>query len=1390
MATSSGALTGTSGKLSTQRWAELDAEFQKLTQKDIEALSSVARLKTSVISHQLAYREKPPSESVVRARVARAIQPRSNNVVSLEELPRLDRVLLADSEALAGRELLYGRKRLVAEDLSTNVLRRSEASLNWVDVDRLDASLDCEDIDTRSDAGSSFCGTFDRHSLSRRSLHPSVLRSADAGGASPSSAEGCFSPTAADSVGSPGSPAHGFRSNESRAAGLSATKWLGGSRHSALQKRRWPSEARFDRYYKVPFEHMPPDKPEPKFDRLPLPPPRKTISALEESSSFGAQAYLWPALLEAREFEDRRGAGHAPSMIKGLDGDCATDLYSQTCERYCTPPLSPRPKFGERVEVAGAAVEGTRQCYALAEVIQSCAAREVILKDCCLTDMGAAKIIEMAFCGGQLQRLEISGSPLSYATCVALHDGMRTRSGSSLVELSLSLCGLGADLDIDPLSLREPHSAAYVRGNDLLQRVIAVAEEKEKALACPIDEVGLDDRSVLGVEQSPLAASSSHHDTNFGRSASTPALLTSAKGSLTVTRTKSDDSKVESSQEQPDSSETIATPLLLPVFGLLAQPGSALRKLDLSRTSLSNTTVAFLSKTLRCSALESLNLSHCGLDDDSLDLIATGLASNRGLLELNLRRNAFGCIVDATNNLLDAASRHVRLAHLDLAENDLPQGCTDQLCSLLCWSCSLVAIHLLGSGVQGPDAVELMEACQRWTSENATEEHLRESTEVQSPLAGGSSSKDSFVAEETVTYLFSELEYDVLEADALGQELLRYLVNLLDADAPQLKVKLYGGTLVAHITGGTDTIEELREKAATISIKGTFAEIVEELVLCRALHVRGLSDWRVVSPPAKRVTKPTDVYQGSGSVASEAAAAKPIAAPSSWMPPCCWICAKCPPVEIRWFVPDRGVGEDAGGSGSRVFARPSFAEFARIELKRQRINGARRVCYSSQFLVPHGKHFYLLELEIGGQTTFICSREDPSVDMADVPLTPQLREELDRVCRKSRYKGPLNALAPVSGDGFQISEQVVEESVSVNVDPWADDPARQRLLRECYELDMGVLNFCDLCHVSEEPEVRRTLWDIYGVLYETYAIFAGRSQWPFVRQVDVYGFFEEARILKSRGPASAGSSGSPDSPQRARGGPTPPPLSLQDVQQLLVQTVTKRRVPSSGATGGTGQRRTSLARRAASLQQRTQEGAPITRPQFIEVTLRAALVLRGRQTDSTALAFRAFADKVLRARIMQAPLTPFPRGLVLQVGEVCDALLAHRKILREAWERFGGSEGAFQRLAQLLKMCDRAFTAKHMASIYALSRRPKVECISASAQTRGLAFDEFCEAILRLALIARKPARPGEESHGTPTWPPQPVPGRPVRQRAVAARLATFVARVAERMRPAVRLPL
>merc|ERR1712159_598426 len=88
----------------------------------------------------------------------------------------------------------------------------------------------------------------------------------------------------------------------------------------------------------------------------------------------------------------------------------------------------------------------------------------------------------------------------------------------------------------------------------------------------------------------------------------------------------------------------------------------------------------------------------------------------------------------------------------------------------------------------------------------------------------------------------------------------------------------------------------------------------------------------------------------------------------------------------------------------------------------------------------------------------------------------------------------------------------------------------------------------DLCHTDEQAQLEAVIWSRYSSLYEVYAIFAGRSTFPFIRQMDIYDFFEAADIMeKPKFEDEGQEEARPDAFERQ--------LTLQDMQQLLMQTM-------------------------------------------------------------------------------------------------------------------------------------------------------------------------------------------------------------------------------------------
>eukprot|EP00435_Cladocopium_sp_Y103_P002462 s173_g1.t1 len=102
---------------------------------------------------------------------------------------------------------------------------------------------------------------------------------------------------------------------------------------------------------------------------------------------------------------------------------------------------------------------------------------------------------------------------------------------------------------------------------------------------------------------------------------------------------------------------------------------------------------------------------------------------------------------------------------------------------------------------------------------------------------------------------------------------------------------------------------------------------------------------------------------------------------------------------------------------------------------------------------------------------------------------------------------------------FQIPEGVSgpEQVTPEEIDDWCQGPARIQALSDCFEEDIKIIYLKDVCHVEDEGAVKEALRSKYDLYYECYALFAGRSQWPFVRYVDMFSVFEEARVVDRTG---------------------------------------------------------------------------------------------------------------------------------------------------------------------------------------------------------------------------------------------------------------------------------
>lgn len=512
-------------------------------------------------------------------------------------------------------------------------------------------------------------------------------------------------------------------------------------------------------------------------------------------------------------------------------------------------------------------------------------------------------------------------------------------------------------------------------------------------------------------------------------------------------------------------------------------------------------------------------------------------------------------------------------------------------------------------------------------------------------------------------------------------------------------------------------------------------ELIEELILCRTLHIEGLKKWHVVSP----VSKQFSFLEPRGASGAE----EPIL--QSWMPAGCWLCLRCQTIEYKWLQPDSGPASDLAASDGRVFVRPSFANFACIELRRQRAAGNGQVQYAAPILVPAGsEHYHFYEGKVGNMRAHLPAKREVPLTFAQARLEESDLDVLESIFQRYGLKNRvLNLLPALLDENYSIPEdcEPVKEAPP-DVDPWAEDASRQQHWQQCFQEDLRLMHVGDLCQPQEEAEVIGALKGLYRYYYEAYAIVAGRSQWPLVRQKDVFAFFADIRLLdittSGALPAAA--------PPNVRAA-----FSEADIHSFLLRAATKSSV-----------------------------GA-LTRPQFIEVLLIAASALGGRCAPA---AHKHFAEEILRGRLFQPPLSSYPRAL-LQASEVSEMLASHRLTLRVAWQRYGSCPAAFHRLViQQLRLCDRDFHVHQVASIYAVVRQPEPDF---NLEMQGLKYGEFCEALGRLALVWRRGSASGLASPSATRspWPAgRPNKGRPVRLKPFMAHLDAFLLSLKERMKP------
>lgn len=144
----------------------------------------------------------------------------------------------------------------------------------------------------------------------------------------------------------------------------------------------------------------------------------------------------------------------------------------------------------------------------------------------------------------------------------------------------------------------------------------------------------------------------------------------------------------------------------------------------------------------------------------------------------------------------------------------------------------------------------------------------------------------------------------------------------------------------------------------------------------------------------------------------------------SWMPADCWLCLHCEAVNYVWEVPDKGPGCETATDGARVFVRPSFANFACIELARQQTAALERVQYSGHILVPGGtEHYHMYESQLAGLHCHLPSKRESSLSIEEAQLSETQREVLEHIFKTHRLsRREVKVMPALPVDDYEVPE--------------------------------------------------------------------------------------------------------------------------------------------------------------------------------------------------------------------------------------------------------------------------------------------------------------------------------------------------------------------------------
>ena len=167
------------------------------------------------------------------------------------------------------------------------------------------------------------------------------------------------------------------------------------------------------------------------------------------------------------------------------------------------------------------------------------------------------------------------------------------------------------------------------------------------------------------------------------------------------------------------------------------------------------------------------------------------------------------------------------------------------------------------------------------------------------------------------------------------------------------------------------------------------------------------------------------------------------------MPAGCWLCLRCKAVNYVWEVPDKGPGCETATDGARVFVRPSFANFACIELVRQRTAALERVQYSGQILVPGGtEHYHMYESQLAGLHCHLPSKQEPSLSIEEAQLSEPQREVLEHIFKTYRLsRREVEVMPALPVDDYEVPEDFLTTDKVAGKNPCIDYRKQQVVLQ-------------------------------------------------------------------------------------------------------------------------------------------------------------------------------------------------------------------------------------------------------------------------------------------------------------------------------------------------------